>query len=145
MPPTAPKPRPAEVRVNKKIKVYLDKQIVEAYADDKLIYSFDCCSGDRDHPTPTGRFLVKRKCKEHVSDIYNVPMDYAIFFTIHVAIHQYHGPWPVSWLRNQRLGGDDWIGSHGCVRLDESDARSLFEWTPLSTPIEVIKLTPKSK
>lgn len=27
---------------------------------------------------------------------------------------------------------DDYL--HGCVRLSESDARTLFEWAPLGTP-----------
>ena len=40
---------------------------------------------------------------------------------------------------NIRLSlGFDSFGSHGCVRLTESDAKALFEWTPLHTLVEVV-------
>ena len=31
----------------------------------------------------------------------------------------------------------DWFGSHGCVRLSEEDARTLFDWAPINTKVEI--------
>jgi lipoprotein-anchoring transpeptidase ErfK/SrfK len=34
-------------------------------------------------------------------------------------------------------GVSDWFGSHGCLRLEEADARTLFRWTPSGTVVQV--------
>ncbi|WP_444996219.1 L,D-transpeptidase [Aliikangiella sp. IMCC44359] len=31
--------------------------------------------------------------------------------------------------------GFDSLGSHGCVRLSEDNARALFNWAPMHTPV----------
>jgi lipoprotein-anchoring transpeptidase ErfK/SrfK len=30
------------------------------------------------------------------------------------------------------------VGSHGCVGLDEEDAKTLYQKTPTNTPVEII-------
>jgi len=52
-------------------------------------------------------------------------------------LHLYYGPVPLSVVRTMRQGVSDWFGSHGCVRLQEEDARSLYEWAPLNTKVTV--------
>lgn len=32
---------------------------------------------------------------------------------------------------------DFWFGSHGCVRLQEADAKTLYDWAPLGTTVFV--------
>jgi lipoprotein-anchoring transpeptidase ErfK/SrfK len=65
-------------------------------------------------------------------------MNYAMFFTTDgKALHQYHGAVPQNVVRTFRGKVSEWFGSHGCVRLSESDARALFEWAPLGTAVEV--------
>lgn len=45
--------------------------------------------------------------------------------------------------RNVRAGGErqskvsDYLGSHWCVRLAEDEARSLFAWASVGTPVEI--------
>ncbi|WP_081687011.1 L,D-transpeptidase family protein [Chitinilyticum litopenaei] len=52
------------------------------------------------------------------------------------AFHQYHGP-SFTAVRLGR-GISDWFGSHGCVRLSEDDAKSLFNWADVgSTLVQV--------
>lgn len=64
-------------------------------------------------------------------------MNYAMFFkNTGEALHQYHGPAPWSLLRLGR-SLTSWVGSHGCVRLQESDARTLYGWAPVGTKVEV--------
>lgn len=119
----------------KRILVDLHLQKLFAYEANKKVFEFDCVSGDKDHPTDVGRFQIFRKNRKHISSIYKVPMDYAMFFTKDgKAIHQSHVVGLLSYLK---FFGIESIGSHGCVRLDEEDAKALFDWTPMNTPVEV--------
>jgi len=124
--------------MSKLIKVYLDRQIIEGFESNKRVFVFDCVTGDRDHPTDRGLFHILRKLHPYRSKKYNVPMNYALFFTQDgKALHQYHGPLPLSMIRSMRAGVSDWFGSHGCVRLDEEDARALWEWADYGTTVQV--------
>jgi lipoprotein-anchoring transpeptidase ErfK/SrfK len=66
-----------------------------------------------------------------------VKMHYAMFFTHDgKAIHQYHGP-VFSIVRALKTSVSDSFGSHGCVRLQEEDARALFSWASNHTIVHV--------
>ncbi|MBE1237297.1 L,D-transpeptidase [Phaeovibrio sulfidiphilus] len=52
------------------------------------------------------------------------------------AIHQYHGAINFDIMRTARRASD-WVGSRGCVRLQEADARALFYWAPDGTRVIV--------
>jgi lipoprotein-anchoring transpeptidase ErfK/SrfK len=127
--------QPAKGR--KTIKVDLTRQTVETYDGTERVHRFECISGDKDHPTDKGRFSVMRKHHPYRSRAYDVPMNYAMFFTLDgKALHQYHGP-AFSVVRSMKTGVSDWFGSHGCVRLEEQDARALYDWAPLGTVVHV--------
>jgi hypothetical protein len=122
----------------KRIVVDLDSQTVDAHDDGARVYHFDCVTGDQSHPTTPGIFSVIRKAHPYRSRRYDVQMNYAMFFTADgKALHQYHGSVPLSVVRALKSGVTDYLGSHGCVRLTEQDARVLYEWTPLGTPVQV--------
>lgn len=118
----------------KRIVVDLTRQVLLAYDGDKLVYQFDCATGDRENPTPPGRFQISRKHRFYTSHTYHVPMNYAMFFNQGIAIHQAYLVMTVSYLK---FAGLDSFGSHGCVRLSEHHARILFDWTPINTSVEV--------
>lgn len=121
--------------MSKRIVVNLRRQVLTAYDGTQQVYRFDCCSGDKDHPTDAGKFKIFSKHRKYTSKKYKVPMDYAMFFTKDgKAIHMSHAVGLTSLLKY--LGADS-VGSHGCVRLSEDDARTLFEWTPMHTTVEV--------
>ena len=123
----------------KTIKVSLAQQIVEAYEGSTRIFLFDCVTGDKDHPTDSGVFRIMRKVHPYRSRTYNVQMDYAMFFTHDgKALHQYHGVVPLSIVRTARNSVSEWFGSHGCVRLTETDAKALYEWSPVGTTVQVL-------
>lgn len=123
----------------KKIVVKLNAQILLAMEHNDVLAEFDCVTGDQEHPTDVGLFQVFRKDKKHFSKKYNAQMDYALFFTSDgKAIHMAHLVGPCSYLK---YFGIEAIGSHGCVRLAEEDAKWLFDWTPLHTPVHVLKGT----
>lgn len=121
----------------KKIEVDLGAQRVRALLGDKVVFDFDCVSGSSSTPTTKGNFTVGWKSKDHVSKKYGAKMHYALFFHDGEALHQYHGPVPIKVLKVLKKGVTDWVGSHGCVRLDEDDAKALFEWAPVKTPVKV--------
>lgn len=124
--------------MSKLIKVYSDIQILEVFESNKRVFLFDCVTGYRDHPTDRGVFHIFRKLYPYRSKKYNVPMNYALLFTQDgKALHQYHGPLPLSMIRSMRVSVSDWFGSHGCVRLDEEDARVLWERADYGTTVQV--------
>jgi lipoprotein-anchoring transpeptidase ErfK/SrfK len=123
--------------MGKSIFVDLQSQSVVARDAAAVFHVCECVSGDASHPTPTGRFTVIRMHHPYVSNKYNVPMNYAVFFTnTGVALHQYHGPAPW-WLLRAGRAVSDAVGSHGCVRLKEEDARRLYGWARIGTTVEV--------
>ena len=121
----------------KRIQVDLALQLVDAFAGGTRVHRFDCISGDAAHPTDRGLFVVMRKLHPYHSHAYDVPMNYAMFFTDDgKALHQYHGP-AFDVVRACKTSISDWFGSHGCVRLKEADARLLYDWTPVGTSVHV--------
>jgi lipoprotein-anchoring transpeptidase ErfK/SrfK len=119
------------------IVVDLTDQQVTASEAGKVFHICECVSGDADHPTPTGKFKINRKHHPYISRKYKVPMNYAMFFTTTgEALHQYHGPAPW-WLLRIGRGITKLVGSHGCVRLQESDAEKLYQWARIGASVEV--------
>ena len=121
----------------KKIVVDLTKQNVTAYDSHKVFHVCECVSGDTYHPTPVGIFRIIRKQHPYWSHTYHVQMNYAMFFkNTGEALHQYHGPAPW-WLLRAGREMTDLVGSHGCVRLQERDARVLYDWASLGMTVEI--------
>jgi len=128
----------AQAKLQKRIRVLLSEQAVEAFEGNTRVHRFECVTGDNGHPTGRGTFKIFRKNHPYRSRSYDVQMDYAMFFTQDgKALHQYHGLIPLSVVRTARQNVSDWFGSHGCVRLTEPDARALYEWAPVGTVVQV--------
>lgn len=125
--------------MSKRITVDTKQQILEAYDGSSLKFHFDCITGDAAHPTDIGHFAIFRKRNPCFSTEYRVPMNYALFFTKDgKAIHQFYLPEPFFAIdRISKEGVSDWFGSHGCVRLREADAQSLFQWATIGTAVVV--------
>ncbi len=124
--------------LRKRILVSLDAQMLWAVQDGRVKFEFPCATGDSSHPTDKGVFPIFRKRETHVSSAYNVPMNYAMFFTKDgKAVHQYHGAMGLTVVRFMKTAVSDMFGSHGCVRLEQQSANSLFNWTPMHTEVHV--------
>lgn len=124
----------------KNIVVDLDRQKLFAYQGNELVYSFHCVTGREGKETDIGKHQIFRKAHPYRSKTYNVPMDYAMFFTKDgKAIHQSRSVFVRSLLMSvdaeQLLGPH--IGSHGCVGLSEDDARNLYNWAEIGTGVTV--------
>lgn len=122
----------------KRIAVYLSAQQLEVVENGCSNGSFPCVTGDYEFPTERGEFRVLSKQHPYRSKKYDVQMNYAMFFTSDgKAIHQYHGLSPLWLVRWMKQDLTDWFGSHGCVRLEEQDAKALYEWVAVGTRVTV--------
>jgi lipoprotein-anchoring transpeptidase ErfK/SrfK len=129
---------PSKGKAKKVIRVNLALQIVEAYEGTERIFRFECVSGDKYGQTDRGTFKIDRQHRKYRSKSYDVQMDYAMFFTPDgKAFHQYHGSAPFALMRSTKMYLTDLVGSRGCVRLREADAKALFEWTPRFTVVHI--------
>ncbi len=119
---------------NKLIDVNLTNQTITLYEGDKQVYKGLVAAGVAGAPTPTGSFMVNYKMQStrmrganpdgsHY-DISNVPwvMSFEGNYTLHGA------PW------RTRFG---YPGSAGCVSMETSQAKMLFDWSPVGTPVKI--------
>jgi hypothetical protein len=85
-----------------------------------------------DHkPTPTGRFTVLEKRKDHISNLYHAPMPYMMRLTMDgVAIH----------------GSDvrEGAGTHGCLGVPLDFGAKLFDHVRIGTEVLVVEDARKS-
>jgi hypothetical protein len=127
----------------RRIEVDLGKQMVRAFEDARVVHECKCFTGDDMSPTHKGLFSVLRKEHPYTSKKYGRPMNYALFFTVDgKAIHQgVHVALRSIGMRTgiNKIVPDDKlrIGSHGCVNVEESDARFLFTWASIGTQVHV--------
>jgi RHS repeat-associated protein len=124
----------AATAVQKVIVITISDQMLRAYENGHLKYEFETVTGDQAHPTTVGDWSINRKEAEYTSKTYGAQMNYAMFFHKGEAIHQYHGPFTLDRLLRQVSSR---VGSHGCARLEEDDARALFDWAPIGTHVRV--------
>lgn len=122
----------------KLIEVDLSNQSMRALEGGQVAFAFDCVTGAKDHPTEPGHFRIISKSDKHVSRTYGVPMHWALFFTTDgKAFHQYHGLLPLGTVRMFKEQVTDYVGSHGCVRLTEENAKALFHWADQRTHVVI--------
>jgi lipoprotein-anchoring transpeptidase ErfK/SrfK len=123
----------ASVRRNRvssrRIEIDLSEQRLRAWEGGKLVYTTRISTGKRSTPTPVGTYWINSKYRTHRMrgrgyDIPNVP--YAMYFYRGYAIHG------AFW--HNRFGTPV---SHGCVNLPVKQARRLYAWTSLGTPVVV--------
>ena len=127
----------ARTKAIKTIKVNLALQILEAYEGTERVFKFECVTGDKNNMTTRGKWRIFRKHEDYTSQKYKVDMDYAMSFYKGEAIHQYHGFANFSLMRSTKRHVTDLVGSAGCVRLREADAKALFFWAPYQTEVHV--------
>lgn len=123
--------------MEKLIIIDIAEQTVTAKQGSKLFHKCECVLGRLFYRTPKGRhFKIEKKYPTYSSRKYNTRMDKAMFFTTTgEALHQYHGD--IDW--DYQRAHQAVLGSHGCVRLKEADARKLYSWAEeITTKVWVI-------
>lgn len=92
-------------------------QTFATYENGELIYTGPTNMGRRQDQTPTGLFYANWKAEESVStfnDEWDLRWNFNVENLLGVAWHQYSLP--------------GYPASHACMRLQEKDARYLYEW-----------------
>ena len=124
-------PEPPAGLENAKKAIVVDKQRQAAYAfeNGELKHRFVILTGDGNHDTPTGKFAVARKVKDHVSGEYGSKMPNSLFFINHRGIAT-HASFAVGfkWVAKELSGNHPYIGSHGCVRMTPWGSAKLFKF-----------------
>jgi lipoprotein-anchoring transpeptidase ErfK/SrfK len=121
-------------RVRKEIDVNLTRQTVSLLEDGKVVYTTLASTGVKRADTPTGHFTIQYKMAKtrmrgtnpdgHSYDIPDVPwvMPFLGDYTFHGA------PWRQAW--GVPL-------SNGCVSMPTANAKHVYDWTPVGTPVYI--------
>ena len=126
----------AEVSANKEIHVFIEEQVLVAVENGEEIYSFDIVSGRDGKETTAGKYKVFRKHEKYTSKTYGSEMPYTMFFTEDgKAIHGTQMATLRSYLHSYLTES---VGSQGCIGLTDDNAKVLFDWAPMGTPVIVM-------
>jgi lipoprotein-anchoring transpeptidase ErfK/SrfK len=122
-----------EAAANKEIRVYTERQVLVALQNGEEIYTFDVVTGKEGKETHAGKYKIFKKHEDYTSKTYGSEMPYTMFFTADgKAIHGTQMATLRSYLHTYIT---DSVGSQGCVGLTDDDAKALFEWAPIGTPV----------
>lgn len=125
----------------KRIEVNLTNQHLYAYDDDQLVYDFVISSGKWDR-TPIGTYKIWAKVRskrmtggsKELGTYYDLPnVPYIMFF--------YNQDHPK--LQGFSTHGTYWHSnfgypmSHGCVNMKTPEAKLLYEWATVNTPVVI--------
>lgn len=115
------------------IEISLAKQRMTAWQDGRVVMHFKISTGKKGFRTPSGRFKVRAKGVRWWSRKWKVWMPYAMNFYSNYNLHSLpHAK------GSSKLIGANTLGmpvSHGCVRIGPADAKRLYAWTPVGTPV----------
>ncbi len=126
----------SEAAAEKEIRVYIEPQTLVALENGEEVYSFDIVSGQPGKETTLGTFDVLRKHEKYTSKAYGSEMPYSMFFSIDgKAIHGTHMSVLRSYLHAYL---NESVGSKGCIGLTDDNAKALFDWAPVGTPIIIL-------
>jgi lipoprotein-anchoring transpeptidase ErfK/SrfK len=105
-----------------RVEVLLDRQLTLAIDDNVVVRVIHMSSGKPGFATPTGSYSVFRKEVRSWSIPYKVWLPWASYFVGGVAFHEYPDVPVVP-------------ASHGCIRTPRYDAKWLYDFTPIGTPV----------
>lgn len=147
--PSGPGIPPAPLLKGKVILVSLSGQWLYAYADGALAFNNAVETGRPELPTPSGAFSVLEKLRDVTftspwppgSPYYYEPthVNYALMFR--AGGYFLHDAWwhvkfgPGSNVPHQLSDGSWETGSHGCVGMPIPQAKRLYDWAPVGTPV----------
>lgn len=120
------------------VEINLAAQHLFLYVDGELVLESDFVSGNisKSYYTPTGAYGITYKEKGATlnGEDYSTPVDYWMPFAGNVGMHD------ATW--RDSFGGDIYLnnGSHGCVNLPWSSAKTIFGYVDAGFPVLVYEL-----
>ncbi|MCR5272266.1 MAG: L,D-transpeptidase family protein [Lachnospiraceae bacterium] len=115
------------------IEIDYTKQHLYYYEDGELVIDDDIVSGNlsKNNGSPDGIFKIVYKQSPAVlkGEDYESDVQYFMPFAYNVGIHD------ASW--RSKFGGSEYLtsGSHGCINMDESTVKKLYELVDVGTPV----------
>lgn len=133
---TANLPENEEREKIKRIEIDLSEQRMRLLENDKIIREMPVSSGKPGMETPVGQFQIHNKNPRSWSS-YGLWMPYWMLIEPRRGIGIHELPeWP-----NGYKEGEDHLGtpvSHGCIRLGVGDAKFVYDWAEIGTPVKII-------
>lgn len=120
------------------IVIDLSDQHLYAYQGDQLIYSFVASSGRAPTYTRTGEFRVQSKIPRAYGSTWNIWMPY--WLGIYWAGSMENGIHALPETPGGQVLWGGYLGtpiSFGCIVLGTQEARMLFEWARIGTPVSI--------
>jgi len=125
----------AAVSVQKSMVLSIAEQKLYCMENGRVVYVFLVSSGAGGTPTPLGEFKILYHDEIHPVPKYpGCVCYYWMGFFEDYAIHA----WPTYNGVQSYYGGLGYPASHGCVRLDPTQAHIPFYWAPDGTPLSII-------
>ncbi|UCC64119.1 MAG: L,D-transpeptidase [Anaerolineae bacterium] len=131
---TPPTPTP----VPKRIEIYIGQQRMLVYEGDHLIWNWVVSTGEPGRPTRTGHFQVLDKIPNAYASRWNLQMPY--WLGIYYVGPSENGIHALPILSNGQRLWEGFLGrpvSYGCVILGVEEARLLYEWAAVGTPVDI--------
>lgn len=116
----------------KLIEISIAKQTLTAWENGRQVMTFKISTGRPGFPTPKGEFRVRAKGVKWWSRKWKVWMPYAMNFYSNYNLHSLPYARPDRLIGANKLGRPD---SHGCIRIGPANAKALYRWTPVGTPV----------
>lgn len=134
----APTPTPVQQTSasGKRIEVNLSQQRMYVWQGDTLLYNWVCSSGEPGRNTATGHFQVLNKIPEAWASTWSLRMPY--WLGIYQAGPLQNGIHALPILPDGRVLWAGYLGtpvSYGCIILSTENARTLYNWAEIGTPV----------
>jgi len=121
---TASPPTPQSTGTGRRLEVYRSKGVTLLVDGAKVVLAVHSSSGAPGYETPPGAFSVFRKEENSWSVPYQVWLPWASYFNGGIAFHEYPDVPPQP-------------ASHGCVRIPAPEAKGVYEFAAIGTPVHV--------
>jgi len=125
----------------KKIVIDISEQKLTLFENGRPISVRAVSTGKPSMPTPLGTFYTRNKIQTAYSRAYGLYMEYWMAFSPdgRYGIHSL----PYWRLKNggRLYEGANHLGtpvSHGCIRQSLANAKSLYDWAPVGTPVAIV-------
>ncbi len=138
-PTPIPTPTPTPIpSTRKRIVVIISQQKLYAWEGNRLVYEFICSTGAPSSPTVPGNYSVISKIPMAYSYRWRLKMPY--WLGIYRVGDLENGIHALPILPNGQTLWAGYLGrpvSFGCIILGTREARLLYEWAEIGTPVEV--------
>lgn len=127
---------------SKHIEIVLSKQELRLHEGGKLVSVRRVSTGKWSTPTPTGTFRTYNKTLVAYSRAYGLYMEYWMAITPDGKFGLHALPFWRLRGGGRLYEGANHIGtpvSHGCIRQTVAEAKSLYAWAPIGTPVTITR------